>query len=304
MGMRGKTMRAFKDELNWCAGEIEKALDYFLPGVQSRQGVVAQAMRYSTLGGGKRVRGVLVMKFCQACGGDPRQGLPFACALEMIHASSLIHDDLPCMDDDCLRRGKPSCHVAFGEANALLAGDALINLAFDVLSSEESVKAVGAENALKAVNLLSRKVGVDGMIGGQVVDLESEGKSIDEDTLEYLHRLKTCALIQAAAALGCIAAGASKEKLQLALHYGDALGLAFQIVDDILDVTGDVAQLGKPIGSDSEQEKTTYVTLKGLSGAKADAAQCTQRAREVLDALGLEEGFLYEFTDMLLNRTK
>lgn len=295
-------MNNFKDQLKTYLDMIEESLVHFLPKDGTRQELVAQAMRYSTLAGGKRVRGVLILKFCEAMGGDIKDALPLACAIEMVHASSLIHDDLPCMDDDDMRRGKPSCHVAFDEATALLAGDALINLAFGVIASSESVEKIGAENAIRASRALSEYVGVDGMIGGQVVDLLSEGKKIDLDTILYIHKLKTCALIQAAVSMGCIAAGADEKTVAKAAEYGYNLGLAFQIIDDILDVEGDEKLLGKPIGSDSEQDKCTFVNIVGLQKAKEEAKYYTQKAVAVLDELNIPDSFLYDLTNMLLTR--
>ena len=295
-------MYDFKEQLKSCVDLIERSLTYFLPKEGTKQELVSKAMSYSTLSGGKRVRGVLILKFCEAMGGNMQNALPLASAIEMIHASSLIHDDLPCMDDDDMRRGKPSCHVAFDEATALLAGDALINLAFGVVCSEESAGMIGAENAVRASRVLSEYVGVDGMIGGQVVDLISEGKQIDLDTVMYIHKLKTCALIQAAVSMGCIAAGKDDKTIKKAAEYGYNLGLAFQIVDDILDVEGDEKLLGKPIGSDSEQDKCTYVTIAGLEKAKEDAKAYTQKAIDVLKELGITDKFLYDLTNMLLSR--
>lgn len=244
-----------------------------MPSVCKQQSVL-EAMAYSVEAGGKRIRPVLVLEFCRLCGGMPEKALPFAAALEMIHSYSLIHDDLPCMDDDDFRRGRPSCHKAFGEANALLAGDALLTKAFSMLVSAD----FPAETLAEAVRVTADYAGISGMIGGQVIDLESEGKEIDTETLYQTYDLKTAALLKAACELGCIAAGASSEKRAAAREYAKNLGFAFQIVDDILDVEGNADALGKPIGSDVENEKRTYVALFGLKQAKQDAERYSTAA--------------------------
>jgi geranylgeranyl diphosphate synthase type II len=259
------------------------------------------AMKYSIQAGGKRIRPTLTLEFCRAFGGEMKKAFPFAAAVEMIHCYSLIHDDLPCMDDDDMRRGKPSCHIQFGEANALLAGDALLTLAFHTITNSPKTHGADANSALKAAVLLSENAGINGLIGGQVIDLESEGKVIREATLERLHELKTGALISAACGLGAIAANASPEKLQMAKDFGVYLGLAFQIIDDILDVTGDETTLGKPIGSDDSNQKTTYVTLYGLDKSKQIAEEYSKKAIQVLSDID-DNRFLLTLTEKLLNR--
>lgn len=267
-----------------------------------RYDIVKQAMLYSISAGGKRLRPMLTLELCRACGGTVEQAVPFACAVEMIHCYSLIHDDLPCMDDDDLRRGKPSCHIKFGEANALLAGDALLTLAFEVIASAPEKSGVKADSALKASLLLSRRAGVEGMVGGQVIDLMEEGNAIDAQTLELLQLKKTSALLCAAVGLGCIAAGLSSgESYENAVAYAAELGLAFQIVDDILDVTGDEKTLGKPIGSDAENQKTTYVSLYGIEKARELAELHTKKAMEHLEKCP-NTPFLKELTNKLLKR--
>lgn len=245
-------------------GLIERELDRLIPGAECLQGRVMEAMRYSAANGGKRVRPILTLEFARLCGLEVRAALPFACAVEMIHTYSLIHDDLPCMDNDDMRRGKPSCHIEFGEDTALLAGDGLLTLAFEVMLREYDPKCISPRSAITAAALLASNSGVNGMIGGQVIDLMSEGKTIDIETLRTMDRLKTGALIDAACRMGCVIAGAPREKLDAAGSYAAALGLAFQIVDDILDVTGSTEELGKPVGSDAENKKSTYVSLLGL----------------------------------------
>ena len=239
---------------------------------------VYDAMKYSTLGGGKRIRAFLVLEFCKMFGGNEAAAKKFACALEMIHAFSLIHDDLPCMDDDDMRRGKPSCHIRFGEAEALIAGDALIMLAYETAASADC----DPQTALEAVKLLSSRAGARGMCGGQAMDMYAEKNSITYDYLIKLQSLKTGALIETAAQLGCLSAGVKAEKVNDAVKYASCIGRAFQIIDDILDVEGDEQTLGKRIGSDSESEKTTVVTSLGIEGARAEAKRLTEEAAECI----------------------
>ncbi len=274
---------------------VNNALEEFLP---KGDDVVSQAMRYSVRNGGKRIRPVLVLQFCKVCGGDPMLALPYACALEMIHTYSLIHDDLPCMDDDDFRRGKPSCHVAFGEANALLAGDGLLTLAFETAAKST----LSADKTVKAVSQLAKAAGVCGMIGGQVMDLENEGKSVGVDVLEKTDALKTGELIRVACVLGCISAGADDEKIKSAEKYAKDIGLAFQIVDDILDVTGDEKTLGKPIGSDADNQKSTYVSALGLDGSAQKVDFLTERAKEALKSFDGDTAFLCDFADKMAKR--
>jgi geranylgeranyl diphosphate synthase type II len=257
-------------------------IEAYLRAAVSGADVVSAAMRYSLEGGGKRIRPCLTLEFCRVCGSDPRAALPFAAAVEMVHTYSLIHDDLPCMDDDDLRRGKPSCHIQFGEANALLAGDGLLTLAFETLAKA----ALPADRIAEACATLAAAAGHRGIIGGQTMDLENEGRAVSLETLRQTDARKTGALIRAACLLGCIAAGASPSQRETAADYANGLGMAFQIVDDILDVTGDTATLGKPAGSDETQHKSTYVTLCGLDGAKRDARAFTDAAVKALDAFG------------------
>ena len=266
----------FKSRYDEYLNMINKRLDELLTGSVYDDEIVCDAMRYSVENGGKRIRPVLTLECCRLCGEDIDKALDFACALEMIHTYSLIHDDLPCMDDDDMRRGKPSCHKQFGEEYALLAGDALLTYAFEVICSSDN----SDDKKTKAVLTLAQNAGFNGMIGGQVVDLRSEGKDISFDRLKTMHNLKTGCLIRCAVLLGCIAAGADKETTDSLVSYSDNLGLAFQIVDDVLDVIGTVEELGKPIGSDAEMMKTTYVTLFGLEEAQKMAAETTKKAIE------------------------
>lgn len=263
--------------------------------------VVADAMRYSAEGGGKRIRPLLTLEFSKVCSGNLSAALDFGCALEMIHTYSLIHDDLPCMDDDGMRRGKPSCHIAFGEDNALLAGDALLTRAFGVLSG---VTELPAENIVKAVRVLSDFAGIDGMVGGQVLDLQFENTSPAAEDIVKMYSLKTCALLKASAVLGCLTSeSCSDGTISAACEYGENIGLAFQIVDDILDIIGDGEKLGKPIGSDSKNDKSTLVSIYGIDKAKELADELTQKAISALEKLDGDTHILKEIALMLADRT-
>ncbi|MBR3552404.1 MAG: polyprenyl synthetase family protein [Clostridia bacterium] len=280
---------------------VNAALDRLLPAAHDADGVVRDAMRYSVANGGKRIRPVLVLECCRLCGGDADSAVDAACALEMIHTYSLIHDDLPCMDDDDLRRGKPACHKQFGEAIALLAGDALLTEAFRVVSTAPFAKK-SPDAALRVIALLSENAGVGGMIGGQVIDLRLEGQRVTLDRLQTMDAKKTGALIRAACEIGGVIAGASEAQLSALRGYADDLGQAFQIVDDVLDVVGDEAALGKPVGSDKESEKSTYVSLLGLDAAKREAEALTARAVDRLAPFGKQAAFLRELALRLCER--
>lgn len=280
---------------------INSKLDSFVPGCTYGEPVVCDAMKYSLGIGGKRIRPVLLLEFCRACGGDVNKALPFAVALEMIHTYSLIHDDLPCMDNDDMRRGMPSCHIRYGEEYALLAGDGLLTRAFGVIAQSDIAKE-RPECAIKAVSLLSELSGVEGMIGGQTVDLKNEGRKASLETLEIMDSLKTGALIVAAGKLGCLAAGADDEKTEAAAVFCKKIGHAFQIVDDILDVEGDEKELGKPVGSDGESDKSTYVSLLGPEKSKEYANRLTNEAVAALDVFGKEAELLKEIAAMLIER--
>ncbi len=284
---------------------VETALKRYVPEEKRlMQTGLFEAMRYSLLAGGKRIRPVLVLEFCGMCGGDQEAALPFACAVEMIHTYSLIHDDLPCMDNDSMRRGKPSSHVAFGEAQALLAGDALQSRAFEVMLFPGSVAGVGAERAAKAAGFLADASGAYGMAGGQAVDLLCEGKSVSVNTLQKMDECKTGALIRAASKMGCALAGAEKKRIQAADGYAKALGFAFQIEDDILDVEGDSSVLGKPVGNDADSGKSTYVSLLGVERARHAVSELTQAAVAALDVFGEKGDYLKTFAKRLAERKK
>ncbi len=261
--------------------------------------LMLKAMAYSLENGGKRIRPMLTLEFCRACGGDFMKAVPLAVGVEMIHTYSLIHDDLPCMDDDDIRRGKPSSHKVFGEANALLAGDSLLTLAFETVLSANGIS---GEAKAKAGLELAKSAGCSGMIAGQVMDLANEGKSVSLDEVRATDRRKTGELIRVSAVLGCIAAGADEAEIKAAEDYCDNIGLAFQIVDDILDVTSDEVTLGKPIGSDSQNEKSTYVSLLGLEESSRYASELTENAKKSLEIFGDEGEFLLELADRLSNR--
>ena len=264
------------------------------------QKTVIDAMNYSLSAGGKRIRPVLVLEFCRICGGDYKKAVSAACAVEMIHTSSLIHDDLPAMDDDDLRRGRPSCHKAFDEATAILAGDALMVKPFEIIADDselpESVR-------IKLISELSSSFGASGVIGGQIIDIENEKRNdVDISNLENMYSKKTSYLIRSACRMGCIAAQAY-DMLPFADQYAQCMGLAFQITDDILDVTSSTEILGKPVGSDAQQNKTTYVTLAGIENAAKEAERLTKLA---IDALGnfKDNEFLTDLTNLLLGRKK
>ncbi len=288
-----------KTELNERIERIDKALDAYLPERDNPQTIIYTAMRYSLFAGGKRLRPILMLETAKMCGGDEKAVIPFACAMEMIHTYSLIHDDLPAMDNDNLRRGMPTSHIKFGEATAILAGDALLNKAFEIVSEAETDN---AELALKAVSELAKSSGTEGMIGGQVIDMESEGKDISLDELRYLHLLKTGAIIRSSCRIGAILSGASEAEISAVDGFAANLGVAFQIQDDILDVEGSEEELGKPIGSDAEQDKNTYVKLVGLERSKELAAEYSAKAKAALEIFGERADFLLRLTDYLIDR--
>lgn len=279
----------------------DRLLEY-LPEKDVPQKSVIEAMEYSLVAGGKRIRPVLTLAFCELCGGDVQAALPFACAVELVHTYSLIHDDLPCMDNDSMRRGKPANHVANGEAMALLAGDALLTRAFEVVLSEEVVAKVGAQVALKAARCLADNIGTAGMIGGQVLDIEAENKRIDLSALTQMHSLKTGALMVAAAKMGCLAARSTKSQLEAAETYAKNVGLAFQIMDDVLDETATSEALGKTAGSDKDSNKSTYVSLLGVERSLEAVKDLTTQAVGVLKAFDGDTNFLENLAWSLASR--
>jgi geranylgeranyl diphosphate synthase type II len=260
--------------------------------------ILHDAMRYSVENGGKRIRPVLVLEFSRMCGGEYNEAYNFAAALEMIHTYSLIHDDLPCMDNDDMRRGKPSCHKKFGEAYALLAGDGLLTAAFQCIASSE----LPATCRIKAVEVLARAAGPDGMVAGQAIDLLNEDRNPDISVIEKTDSYKTGCLLKAACVLGCIAANAEKEQYEAARDYADNMGLAFQIQDDILDATSTTEKLGKPALSDIDNGKSTYVRLLGLDQAREMVDVLSAKAKQALAPFGKEAAFLIDLTDFLADR--
>ena len=260
---------------------VEESLTSFISGAEnSPQKIIFDSMKYSLEAGGKRIRPVLLLETIKMMGGDCSAGIPFACAVEYIHTYSLIHDDLPAMDDDDLRRGKPTNHKVFGEAVAILAGDGLLNSAFEIMSGE--ILKNNCVGSVKAMNVIASCAGVNGMIAGQIVDIESEGISISYEELRYLHSKKTGALIKASVMAGAYIAGANEEELKAVERYSENIGLAFQITDDILDVTGNTSELGKNTGSDIQNDKSTYVSLFGIEKARLLAQDCLKDAVESL----------------------
>lgn len=279
-------------------GMTEQGLDgLFSRGASQKK--LLDAVKYSLSAGGKRIRPVLLLEFCRISGGDVRAALPFALAVEMLHTYTLIHDDLPCMDDDDLRRGKPSNHKVFGEATAVLAGDALQAAAFE--------SALGADLSDEAVRRgayeLSKVAGAYGVCGGQLLDLEGEGKSLLEDEILKINRLKTAELFKVSCRMGVIAAGGSESRIEAAEIYGENLGLAFQLTDDILDETGDEEQMGKPVGSDAQRDKSTLLSIYGYERCRELARQRTDTAISALRAGYDDIGMLGWLADNLIGRT-
>lgn len=256
-----------------------------------------EAMEYSLLAGGKRLRPILTLETCRMCGGDMETALPFACAVEMIHTYSLIHDDLPAMDNDELRRGRPTNHMVYGEATAILAGDGLLTAAFEQLTRAK----LPADRIVEAVSCLAHAAGPSGMVGGQSLDMAGEGHALTRQELELLQSLKTGALISAAAQLGCIAAGGSPEQREKICCYAQALGRAFQVRDDVLDVISSDQELGKPVGSDQANEKSTFVTALGLEGCEALVAELTHEAIAALESFGQAEFHIW-LAEKMANR--
>lgn len=266
---------------------------------EPRYADLQEAMEYSLLAGGKRIRPILTLETCRLCGGEMESALPFACAVEMIHTYSLIHDDLPAMDNDDLRRGRPTNHIVYGEATAILAGDALLTAAFGQLTQAR----LPADRIVAAVECLSHAAGSAGMVGGQALDMAGEGRALNRRELELLQSLKTGALIAAAVELGCIAAGGSDEQRTHVRDYAQALGRAFQIRDDMLDVISSFEELGKPVGSDQVNEKSTFVTALGLEGCAGLVGELTSQAIEAINGFA-EPAFHIWLAQSLAQRTK
>ena len=293
----------FKDEMKQKVAQIEIILDEYLPAQEGLQKTVLTAMNTTVKAGGKRLRPMLINETYQMFGGKGDIVKPFMAAIEMIHTYSLIHDDLPALDNDALRRGMPTAHIKFGEAMAILAGDALLNYAF-----ETAAKAFDGTNkdiqTAKALQILTRKPGIYGMIGGQTVDVEQENKAISFDTLMYIHNNKTAALIECAMMIGAVLAGACDEDVEKIEQSAHKVGMAFQIQDDILDVTSTQEELGKPIHSDEKNNKVTYVSLVGAPAAASRVKELSDHAVELLDDLDRKNGFLDLLVESLVSRRK
>ena len=282
---------------------VDAALDRWLPREEILPPRLHQAMRYSVFAGGKRLRPILIIAACEAVGGPPERALPAACAIEMIHTYSLIHDDLPAMDDDDFRRGHPTNHKVFGEANAILAGDALLTEAFRLLADAEANRGVDPAVSLRVIETIARCAGSQGMVGGQVVDMESEENPVDFATLQYIHTRKTGALILASIQAGAWLGGGNDEQVAALTRYGETAGLAFQIADDILDIIGDQRELGKDVGSDQARGKATYPALLGLSEARRRAGELRELAIAALQPLGTSAEPLRAIARYIVERT-
>ncbi|HKI52078.1 MAG TPA: farnesyl diphosphate synthase [Geothermobacteraceae bacterium] len=283
--------------------QVDQALDRYLPAADCLPVELHEAMRYSVFAGGKRIRPILMMAACEAVGGSPKKVLPAACAIEMIHTYSLIHDDLPAMDDDDFRRGRPTNHKVYGDATAILAGDALLTEAFVLLANPSSFPDCSTDVVREVIYLLSRAAGSQGMVGGQVVDMQSEGQKIDFPTLEYIHARKTGALLLASIQCGGLLGGADKAQSRQLTLYGEAAGLAFQVADDILDIVGDQEQLGKDVGSDQARSKATYPALLGLDEARQKAFELRDLALDALHPLGSAATPLAEIARYIVARS-
>lgn len=281
---------------------VNNALDDCLSIKEGPGSEIYNAMKYSLMAGGKRLRPVLVLAVCELLDGHRDEVLPYACAIEMIHTYSLIHDDLPAMDNDDYRRGVPTNHKVFGEAMAILAGDALLNGAYELMLEASLRDSRGGERRLKAMQIIANAAGAEGMIRGQVVDLESERKAIEKNTLEFMHRCKTGALIKAPVVASAILCGASEKDIERLGCYAENIGLAFQIKDDIMDVEGDPGQMGKAAGSDAASGKSTYVTLYGIENARAMLDKTIADALGALDAYGEKAGFLKDLAEFIRRR--
>lgn len=296
----------FMEELQQKVEHINNVLEKFLPAEEGQQRIIFEAMNYSVRAGGKRLRPMLMEETYHMFGGSSAVIEPFMAAIEMIHTYSLVHDDLPAMDNDEYRRGKKTTHAVYGEAMGILAGDALLNLAYETAAKAFDMEVVDARVA-RAFAVLAKKAGVYGMVGGQVVDVESEKSDdcpITREKLDFIYRLKTGALIESSMMIGAILAGASSDEVSRVEQIAAKLGLAFQIQDDVLDVTSTLEVLGKPVGSDEKNNKATYVTFEGLDKAVSDVERISKEAEEQLDDLGYDDAFLKELFEYLIHREK
>lgn len=307
MSLNGNLNKSqFMEELQQKVEHINDVLEKFLPAEEGQQRIIFEAMNYSVRAGGKRLRPILMEEIYHMFGGSSAVIEPFMAAIEMIHTYSLVHDDLPAMDNDEYRRGKKTTHAVYGEAMGILAGDALLNLAYETAAKAFDMEVADARVA-RAFTVLAKKAGVYGMVGGQVVDVESEKSDdcpITREKLDFIYRLKTGALIESSMMIGAILAGASSDEVSRVEQIAAKLGLAFQIQDDVLDVTSTLEVLGKPVGSDEKNNKATYVTFEGLDKAVSDVERISKEAEEQLDDLGYDDAFLKELFEYLIHREK
>ncbi len=295
----------FKDEMKERIGHIEAVLDWYLPRPEGLQKTVLTAMNTTVKSGGKRLRPMLMEETYHMFGGEGEVIEPFMAAIEMIHTYSLIHDDLPALDNDDYRRGKKTCHIVYGEDMAILAGDALLNYAYETASKAfDMAKGQETERVIQAMKILASKPGIYGMIGGQTADVELEGTPLTMEQILFIHKNKTSALIEACMMIGAVLAGADEDEVKRMEQCGEAIGLAFQIQDDILDLVGDEEEIGKPVGSDERNHKVTYVTLKGLEQSKKDVREISMKAIDILKDYDQENGYLTRLTEYLISRTK
>lgn len=307
MSLNGNLNKSqFMEELQQKVEHINNVLEKFLPVEEGQQRIIFEAMNYSVRAGGKRLRPILMEETYHMFGGSSAVIEPFMAAIEMIHTYSLVHDDLPAMDNDEYRRGKKTTHAVYGEAMGILAGDALLNLAYETAAKAFDMEVADARVA-RAFTVLAKKAGVYGMVGGQVVEVESEKSDdcpITREKLDFIYRLKTGALIESSMMIGAILAGASSDEVSRVEQIAAKLGLAFQIQDDVLDVTSTLEVLGKPVGSDEKNNKATYVTFEGLDKAVSDVERISKEAEEQLDDLGYDDAFLKELFEYLIHREK
>ncbi len=295
----------FKDEMKERIGHIEAVLDWYLPRPEGLQKTVLTAMNTTVKSGGKRLRPMLMEETYHMFGGEGEVIEPFMAAIEMIHTYSLIHDDLPALDNDDYRRGHKTCHIVYGEDMAILAGDALLNYAYETASKAFDIaKGQETERVIQAMKILASKPGIYGMIGGQVADVELEGTPLTMEQILFIHKNKTAALIEACMMIGAVLAGAGEEEIKRMEQCGEAIGLAFQIQDDILDQVGDEEEIGKPVGSDERNHKVTYVSLKGLEQSREDVREISMKAIKILKDYDQENGYLTRLTEYLISRTK
>lgn len=294
----------FRKRLEEKTAQIEKILKAYFPEKTGYQHHIMEAMEYSLMAGGKRLRPMLMQETYHLFGGESNIIEPFMAAIEMIHTYSLVHDDLPAMDNDEYRRGRKTTHIVYGEAMAILAGDALLNYAFETACRAFDMEGADGKRIGTALKILAGKAGIHGMVGGQVVDVESEGQQITGEKLEFIYRLKTGALIESSMMIGSVLSGASKNQIQAMESIAGKVGMAFQIQDDILDVEGSIEELGKPVHSDEKNKKFTYVTWKGLEDAKREVERLSMEAMEELKTLHPEDLYLEMLLESLIHRKK